>query len=1252
MKKFLLTILLLFMFFIISAQITIADDFIYGDLDNNGLVDTIDLVILHRYITGIIDEFSALYEAADLDGDSIITSMDAVLLERYIMGMIDVFPVEVEDEENLIVYPVTPNASSEAKALLNFHYSILGEKMLTGQMESGTIDWGPDSEMDYIFANTGVLPSIRGLDFVYKFDNHNVVQRAIEWWDDGGIPSIIWHWGVPTIGEGYETSLESFDIELALTPGTYENQYMMDDLERIADHLEAIMDANVPILWQPLHEVNGNKFWWSKGGSELAIELWQFIFEYLVYERDLNNLIWTYSFADYPEEEWFPGDEYVDIISVTSNLQGKLPANEMYFNALEIVDTDIPVIYRSNTMPDPEANFEEGMTWIGFKNWHSDYLYEQSIEHIKYVYHHDLTINLYDLPNIIDYIDEDDKEQYNIDIVIGGVLREEHSNLFTVTYDENTITFEEKDFTNGELSKSLYYLDGEVQFDLSVNNDILDEGYYILENESIIVNEEQSVIFKVEYREPYKVSGQVIDIYNEAIENAIVFFDGDKYIKTDEEGFWEKSGLTGSVIISVENEGYSFSPGSIVVNSPTNDLLFVGNELKDGYEGIVHHDNVISLTLADADNISELTFDRNRIIFKETSELVESLNIGNVILSEHSSPGAEYGLLKRITAISDDGKTIYVESATLEDVIKEGSISITEIISQDEIINNLRLSSGVELMGAMQENEENPFIKRLSDAVTIEGYLNIYADAVIALDLRYRRFINTPRSLEEFELKFQTGIETGKSLTVTDGETWEGETEIARIIGNPIPIYPPVFFQPEIILVAGATGEVSAELTASVSYGRGYEVGVRYNRNQGWERFENEIGDGFNLEKPTLTGEVSASIYAGPRLMGRVGLLCTLELGLGVDTFATVYANGEVEVFPEWKWLYNIDMYLESSIYANLQLFRLANLVEYEGPSNEFFRTSLAYGASGKVTDEEGKGLEGVEIRFDGGHSSVFTNSDGYWYKHLLNGTVEVEAIKEGHDIEPSSKTISNSSSDVDFVVKDNRFTIETIIVGNGSINIEPDLEDYIEGEEVILEAVAEEDWEFKRWGRDLSGSEKVITFVIEKDIDVLAIFIEDDLEKVEIRGQLGDYNDVVIAEGYVDNQGRRHGEWRFYDKPTTYVYSQSRLISSSEELDRRYRYTFGYRVLTRIYDTGRIISSYYEHISIPTPVVIYELERIRLFGGTIISGDRHWYIGGDLVWTYTAYVGPLPITQLFMEKFFPNYLSYVVEHYNLDRSE
>ncbi|TYQ15664.1 UNVERIFIED_CONTAM: aryl-phospho-beta-D-glucosidase BglC (GH1 family) [Acetivibrio alkalicellulosi] len=63
----------------------------YGDLNGDGNIDSIDYMLLRRYILEIIDTLPNM-DAADLNGDGKVDSTDAVLLRRYILEVISEFP--------------------------------------------------------------------------------------------------------------------------------------------------------------------------------------------------------------------------------------------------------------------------------------------------------------------------------------------------------------------------------------------------------------------------------------------------------------------------------------------------------------------------------------------------------------------------------------------------------------------------------------------------------------------------------------------------------------------------------------------------------------------------------------------------------------------------------------------------------------------------------------------------------------------------------------------------------------------------------------------------------------------------------------------------------------------------------------------------------------------------------------------------------------------------------------------------------
>ena len=98
-NMFLVFLFALFLFQIVCAisisNSVFAEDIIYGDVNGDGDINSIDYGIIKQYLLGIINEFDNpnATKSADVDGNEEINSIDAALIKKYILGIIKVFPV-------------------------------------------------------------------------------------------------------------------------------------------------------------------------------------------------------------------------------------------------------------------------------------------------------------------------------------------------------------------------------------------------------------------------------------------------------------------------------------------------------------------------------------------------------------------------------------------------------------------------------------------------------------------------------------------------------------------------------------------------------------------------------------------------------------------------------------------------------------------------------------------------------------------------------------------------------------------------------------------------------------------------------------------------------------------------------------------------------------------------------------------------------------------------------------------------------
>lgn len=71
-------------------------EFIVGDINGDGNINSIDFGILRKYLLEIIDSFYYEYgiKAADVNGDGNINSIDLGMHKKYLLGIINEFPAE------------------------------------------------------------------------------------------------------------------------------------------------------------------------------------------------------------------------------------------------------------------------------------------------------------------------------------------------------------------------------------------------------------------------------------------------------------------------------------------------------------------------------------------------------------------------------------------------------------------------------------------------------------------------------------------------------------------------------------------------------------------------------------------------------------------------------------------------------------------------------------------------------------------------------------------------------------------------------------------------------------------------------------------------------------------------------------------------------------------------------------------------------------------------------------------------------
>ncbi len=197
--------------------------------------------------------------------------------------------------------------------------------------------------------------------------------------------------------------------------------------------------------------------------------------------------------------------------------------------------------------------------------------------------------------------------------------------------------------------------------------------------------------------------------------------------------------------------------------------------LATSYE-IVCSEEAQVIPLEEVENIAGVSENKTEIIFEEVTSFVEGIEAGDILVCNQSVPGAEYGFLSRVTGVSEEGGVVrvQVEPATLEEVIEEGVIVVTQTIPMQELMTSALWTKGAEVMqfGARYDFSYSP-----TEGVIIEGYVAATADVDVYIKASFRH------GIKEFWFIVSPGLETKANLRVETGVSWDERYTLAEIPG-------------------------------------------------------------------------------------------------------------------------------------------------------------------------------------------------------------------------------------------------------------------------------------------------------------------------------------------------------------------------------------------------------------------------------------------------------------------------------------
>lgn len=308
---------------------------------------------------------------------------------------------------------VNPNATEAAKKLLNDLSELAGKAIITGQ-HTQTI---PMEEISYIRELTGKEPKLRGFELLsyspninYEdadeacltevYENRGTVDTAIEWAKHSdGIVTLSFHWFSPIGGrdKSFYAKNTTFDAEKILLPDTPEREAFYHDMDVIAKELKKFQDADIPVLWRPFHEADGDWFWWGAKGPVVASKLYRMMYAYYTHELHLDNLLWVWNCL---VKEAYPGDDVVDVVSVDIYLERYEETNyqKQYEQLIKATSSNkVAALAEVGYMPDISLLEQSHTPWAYYMTWSKEFcIGEQynSKESVRAMYTSDYAVTM------------------------------------------------------------------------------------------------------------------------------------------------------------------------------------------------------------------------------------------------------------------------------------------------------------------------------------------------------------------------------------------------------------------------------------------------------------------------------------------------------------------------------------------------------------------------------------------------------------------------------------------------------------------------------------------------------------------------------------------------------------------------------------------------------------------------------------------------------------------------------------------
>ena len=310
--------------------------------------------------------------------------------------------IDVVTPQNVKNYMVDKNASTETAALFYNLRNLGKSKTLIGQQDAFNSFYQNSGSSD-IKKTTGNDPSILGSDFMFITDKDNpnnnwyvqqenkIIQDTKDAYAKGMINTFCWHLREPYNEKSFYsadmTSEQRTDAFKSLAPGGKFNDWYKKKLDKVASVVSNLKDTNgkqIPIIFRPFHEFDGNWFWWGANycTAEEYISVYRFTVNYLRDTKNIHNILFAFS----PDNSYttsssylsrYPGDDYVDVLGMDNygDFDNKGTSGASLANSKLKLISDL-AISKNKIAALTETGYRVTSTTPAINNWFSTYLYD------------------------------------------------------------------------------------------------------------------------------------------------------------------------------------------------------------------------------------------------------------------------------------------------------------------------------------------------------------------------------------------------------------------------------------------------------------------------------------------------------------------------------------------------------------------------------------------------------------------------------------------------------------------------------------------------------------------------------------------------------------------------------------------------------------------------------------------------------------------------------------------------------------